>query len=162
MVEYIPAGRNQRPIKRTPFAPSAEERAVLANEMHDIEPTNLIRQNVLWDEAWIKSTWNDCHKWLHQTFIQYNHSGEHDADMGEWCSERELERWVRASTRYKTSASNTIICYPTIMVYSICLLEQSDFESIGREIQKGTGVDSSIADGSKATKQKRGKCKKTT
>jgi hypothetical protein len=79
--------------------------------------------------------------------------------MGEWCSQKELEHWVQA-TKYKTEASNTIIRYPTVMVYSICLLDQSDFESVGREIPKGTGVDSSIADGTKAAKQKRGKYKK--
>jgi hypothetical protein len=38
MVEYVHAGQNQRPIKRTPFAPSCEEWEVLANKMHDIEP----------------------------------------------------------------------------------------------------------------------------
>jgi hypothetical protein len=43
MVEYVHAGQNSRPIKRTPFAPSCEEWAVLANETHDIEPTNLTR-----------------------------------------------------------------------------------------------------------------------
>jgi hypothetical protein len=64
---------------------------------------------------------------------------------------KELECWVRA-TRYKTAASNTIIYYPTVMVYSICLLDQSDFESVGREMPKGTGVDSSITDGTKAAK----------
>jgi hypothetical protein len=159
MVEYVTAGRNQRPVKRTPFAPSSEEWAVLANETHDIEPTNLSRRNILRDEAWIKATWNDCRKWLHQTFVQYNRSGQHDADMGEWCSPKELERWVRA-TKYKTAASNTIIRYPTVMVYSICLLDQSDFESVGRKMPKGTGVDSSIADGTKATKRKRGKYNK--
>ncbi len=83
--------------------------------------------------------------------MQYNHSGQHDADMGEWCSEKELGHWVRA-TRYKTAASNTIIRYPTVMVYSICLLDQSNFESVGREMLKGTGVDSSITDGTKAAK----------
>ncbi len=58
--------------------------------------------------------------------------------------QKELERWVRA-TRYKAAASNTIIRYPTIIVYSICLLDQSDFESIGREMRKGNGVDGSKA-----------------
>jgi hypothetical protein len=38
IMEYVHAGQNQRPIKRTPFAPSCEEWAVLANKMHDIEP----------------------------------------------------------------------------------------------------------------------------
>jgi hypothetical protein len=159
MVQYVSTGRNQRPVKRTPFAPSSEEWAVLANETHDIKPTNQSRKSIIRDEMWIKATWNDCRKWLHQTFVQYNCSGQHDADMGEWCSPKELEHWVRA-TKYKTAASNTIIRYPTVMVYSICLFDQSDFESIGREMPKGTGVDSSIADGTKAAKQKRGQYKK--
>jgi len=158
MVQYVAGGRD-RPVKKTPFVPSSAEWATLANETHDIEPTNLLRRSVLRDEAWIKATWNDCRKWLHQTFIQYNRSGQHDADMGEWCSPKELERWIRA-TKYKTAASNTIIRYPTVMVYSICLFEQTDFESIGREMPKGTGADCSIADGTKAAKRKRGKYKK--
>jgi hypothetical protein len=71
--------------------------------------------------------------------------------MGELCSRKELKCWVQA-TKYKTAASNTIIWYPIIMVSSIYLLDQSDFESIGREMPKGTGVNSSIADETKATK----------
>ncbi len=159
MVKYISPGVNRRPVKKTPFSPSAPEWAELANEAHDIEPTNLLRRGILRDEAWIKSTWNDCYRWLHQTFVQYNRSGQHDAEMGEWCSPKELERWVRA-TKYKTAGSNTIICYPTAMVYSICLLDQYYFEGIGRQMPKGIGVDCSMADGTKARKRKRGKNKK--
>jgi hypothetical protein len=49
-------------VKKPPFVPSSAEWATLANETHDIEPTNLLRRSVLRDEAWIKATWNDCHK----------------------------------------------------------------------------------------------------
>jgi hypothetical protein len=41
------------------------------------------------------------------------------------------------------------------MVYSICLFDESDFKSIGRKIPKGTGVDNSISDGTKATNKER-------
>jgi hypothetical protein len=45
------------------------------------------------------------------------------------------------------------------MVYSIAILEQSDFESIGRQMPSGTGIDASLADGSTSTRKrkKRGK-----
>ena len=100
-------------------------------------------------------------KYLHQVFLGYNRSGQHDDEMGEWCSPKEQEMWVRAAF-WKTSGSNTIIRYPTVMVYSIAVLEQSDFESIGRQMPKGTGIDSSVAGASNTTKKrkKRGKYKK--
>ncbi len=69
-------------MKKTHFVPSSDEWAVLANETHNIEPTNMARKDIIRDEAWIKQTWNDCEKWLQQTFVQYNRSGQHDADMG--------------------------------------------------------------------------------
>jgi hypothetical protein len=81
MVQYISPGVNHHPIKKTPFAPSAPEWAELAYETHNIEPTNLLWRGILRDEVWIKSTWKDCHRWLHQTFVQYNRSGQHDAEM---------------------------------------------------------------------------------
>jgi hypothetical protein len=49
------------------------------------------------------------------------------------------------------------------MVYSIAVLDQSDFESMGRQMPEGTGVDASLAgDGSTATRKwkKCGKYKK--
>ena len=50
------------------------------------------------------------------------------------------------------------------MVYSIAVLDQSDFESMGRQMPEGTGVDATLAgDGFTATsrkQKKRGKYKK--
>jgi hypothetical protein len=50
------------------------------------------------------------------------------------------------------------------MVYSIAILEQSDFESIGRQMPSGTGIDASLADGSTSTRKrkKRGKNHRNT
>jgi hypothetical protein len=46
------------------------------------------------------------------------------------------------------------------MIYSIAVLEESDFDSIGREMPKGTGVDSTLCEGTKAPKRKKNKTKK--
>jgi hypothetical protein len=101
IVQYVSRGPTERPVKKQPFQPSSSDWATLANHCHDIEPTNYARKHILRGEDWIKETWNDCRKYLHQTFIQYNRSGQHGSDMDEWCSQKELERWVRA-TNYKT------------------------------------------------------------
>jgi hypothetical protein len=131
MVEYVSAGPNMPPVKRQPYQASSAEWSALANHCHDIEPTNLSRKNILHGEEWIKETWNDCRKYLHQTFTQYHRSGQHDADMDEWCSPKELDRWVRATT-WKTPGANSVIRFPSAMVYSIAVLDLTDFEGIGR------------------------------
>ena len=160
MVAYVYDRATGGPKKKVPYEPSHDEWAELANHTHDLEPTNLARRNILRDASWIKSTWNDVQNYLHQVFLGYNRSGQHDNDMGEWCSPKEQERWVRAAF-WKTSGSNTIIRFPTVMIYSIAVLEQSDFESIGREMPKGTGIDSSVAGSTAAKKRKkRGKYNK--
>jgi hypothetical protein len=41
------------------------------------------------------------------------------------------------------------------MVYSIAILDQSDFESIGRQMPSGTGIDASLADGSTSTRKRK-------
>jgi hypothetical protein len=56
MVQYVAGGYDQHPLKKTPFVPSSAEWAMLANETHDIEPSNLLRHSVLHEEAWIKTT----------------------------------------------------------------------------------------------------------
>ena len=40
------------------------------------------------------------------------------------------------------------------MIYSIALLDQCDFESIGRKMPKGTGIDVTLGDGSIMEKYK--------
>jgi hypothetical protein len=42
-------------------------------------------------EDCFKETWNDCRKYLHQTFVLYNWPGQHDAEMDEWSSPKELD-----------------------------------------------------------------------
>ena len=112
MVTYVSAGPNQAPVKKQPYEPSNSDWATLANHCHDIDPSNLARKNIIRGEDWVKETWNDCRKYLHQTFIQYNRSGQHDPEMDEWCSKKEMDRWVRA-TNFKTPGTffSFLICF---------------------------------------------------
>jgi len=50
--------------------------------------------------------------------------------MGEWCSPEEQQRWLRAAF-WNGGAANTIVRFPTVMIYSIAVLEEGDFQGIG-------------------------------
>jgi hypothetical protein len=157
MVAYVHDPAAGEPVKKTPWEPSSDEWEELSVQTYDIEPTNLARRNIYRDASWIKSTWNDVCKYLHQVFIQYNRSGQQSGDMGEWCSPEEQQRWVRAAF-WKGSGTNTIVRFPTPMIYSIAVLDQSDFEGIGRSMPEGTGLDNSVtAAGTSAHARKRKK-----
>jgi hypothetical protein len=86
MVQYVSPGLNLMLVKRQPYQASAPEWSTLANHCHDIDSTNMTHKSIICGEDWIKELLNDCHKYLHQTFLQYNCSGQHDAEMDEWCS----------------------------------------------------------------------------
>jgi hypothetical protein len=164
MVQYVSAGSDRPPIKKNPYQASQTEWAFLANFTHDLEPTNLSWQGIIREEDWIKSTWTDCRKYLHQMFINYNRSGQHDNGMDEWGSQKELERWCRAASWKPKAGSgqSTIIRYTSTMIYSIAVLELSDFEGIGRKIPKSTGVDATVKNGAKASRRQRNKKRKTS
>jgi hypothetical protein len=46
------------------------------------------------------------------------------------------------------------VCFQQALIYSIALLDQSDFESIGHKLPKGASVDASLCDGTLAPKHK--------
>jgi len=60
--------------------------------------------------------------------------------------------------------ANSVIRFPSAMVYSITMLEEKDFESIGWQMPCGTGVDASMDGdtGRGQKRKKRGKYKKKT
>jgi len=163
MVKYVPAGPDMPPVKKNPYQASSTEWAFLANFTHDLEPTNLSRQGIIRGEDWIKSTWTDCRKYLHQMFLNYNRSGQHDDDMDEWGSQKEMERWCRAAAWKPKAGSGqgSIIRYSSAMIYSIAVLELSDFEGIGRKMPKGAGVDATVRNGAQAPRHERKKRKVT-
>ncbi len=87
MVNYVLMGSNSMPVKKQPYQANSSEWAYLANYTHNLEPTNLSRQKIIRGVDWIKSTWTDCRKYLHQMFLQYNHSGQNDSEKDEWGSQ---------------------------------------------------------------------------
>jgi hypothetical protein len=56
-----------------------------------------------------------------------------------------------------------MVWYPMVMMHSICLLDEGDFEGIGRQMPSGTGIDNSVMDGDGAAcaKRRRGKYRAT-
>ncbi len=88
MVEYFSPGVDEIPMKKNPYQASSPDWAYLATFTNDLEPTNLTRRIILCGKDWIKFTWTDCCKYLHQMFVNYNHSGQHNDDMDEWGSEK--------------------------------------------------------------------------
>jgi hypothetical protein len=108
MVAYVYDATVGRSVKKSPWEYSSDKWEELSNQTYDIEPKNMARQNIYRDASWIKSTWNDVQKYLHQVFIQYNRSGQQSGDMGEWCSPAEQQRWVRAAS-WKGGSTNTML-----------------------------------------------------
>jgi hypothetical protein len=153
MVQYISNGTSGQPVKKQPYQASSSEWAYLANYTHDLEPTNLSRRHIIRGADWIKSTWCDCHKYLHQMYLQYNHSGQNDSEKDEWGSQAEYKRWVRAA-HWKTPGSNSIIRYMQAMIYAIAVLDLCDLQSIGRKMPAGQGLDATVKDGVLAPKHK--------
>jgi hypothetical protein len=144
MVAYEADPVSGKPRKKTPWESNGEEWEELSVQTYDIDPYNLGRRHIYRDAAWIKSTWNDVRKYLYQVFQQYNRSGQCSGDMGEWCSP-EQQRWVRAAF-WKGGSTITMVHFPTVMIYSIAVLQQGDFEGISRSMPAGTGADNSVSD----------------
>ena len=153
MVQYVASASHEAPVKKQPYQASSSEWSYLANYTHDLEPTNLSRKHIIRGADWIKSTWGDCRKYLHLMFLQYHRSGQNDNEKDEWGSQTEYKRWVRAA-HWKTTGSNSIIRYTQAMIYSVAVLDLCDFESIGRKMPKGQGVDATVNDGTLAPKHK--------
>jgi hypothetical protein len=86
-------------------------------------------------------------------FLQYNRSGQNDHEKDEWGSQTEYKRWVHAA-HWKNAGSNSVIRYTEAMIYSVSVLDLRDFESIGRKMPTGQGVDGTVDNGSLAPKHK--------
>lgn len=144
MVEYSSPRIHLPPLKKNPYQPSATEWSYLATFAHDLESTNHTRKQIIRGEDWIKYTWTDCHKYLHQKFINYNRSGQHVDDKDEWGPETDLRHWLRAA-KWNPSIAGSIIWFTSVMIYSIIVLDIYDFEAIGWKMLKGMGVDATMA-----------------
>ncbi len=66
MVQYTTLSPNSRPVKKCPYVTSSSEWAYLAAFTHDVDPTNVTRRNIIRGPDWIKSTWGEVRRYLHQ------------------------------------------------------------------------------------------------
>ncbi len=153
MLQYVPSPNGSCPVKKFPYVESAPEWSCLATYTQEIEPTNYIRKNIIRGPDWIKTQWCEICKSLHQMFLQYNRSGQHDPEMDEWGSDKECRQWARAAS-WRAPGTNSSVCFQQAMVYSIALLDQCNFESIGHKLPKGIAIDALLADGTLAPKHK--------
>jgi hypothetical protein len=95
------------------------------------------------DGAWIKDYWTKMRGFLSLIYVDYERSGKNNNKEGEgeieWMGKGEQERWV-----YHIGTKNRL--NDQVTTYSYGLLDQADFEdSLGKEMHKGTGVDSSLS-----------------
>jgi hypothetical protein len=153
MVQYFSPNPSSRPIKKSPYVASSSEWSYLASFTNELDPCNWGCKTIIRGPDWIKSTWADIRKYLHQMFVQYHRSGQHDPDMDEWMSEKENKCWARAAG-WKTRETNNVIRHQQAMIYSIAVLNLCDFESIGCKMPKGTRFDASINNGSTVEKHR--------
>lgn len=136
----------QYELKDGKSVPVAPVRAVkpqctnLAQYCKDINPTNLDRRNIRRDGAWIKEKWLDLKRNMSLCFADFNRSGKHSNDDEaevEWLSEEECNRWIR----WATSKGRN---FPGALAYSFCLMDRSDYESMGKQLEPGAGRDCSL------------------
>jgi hypothetical protein len=69
MVQYVSVSRNSRPVKKCPYVASSAEWSYLATFTHELDPANLSRKNIIRGPDWIKATWGEVRKYLHQVFF---------------------------------------------------------------------------------------------
>jgi hypothetical protein len=96
-------------------------------------------------ERQIKEIWNDSRKYLHQTFQQYYCSGQHPPRRSICGFEQLLGKHF--------PGQNSLIYFPSAMVYSIAVLDVTNFEGIGRHMPDGSGINASSSCAAKGKKR---------
>lgn len=69
MLQYGTIQQGLRPVKKFPYAASGPEWAYLATLMQELEPTNMLRMNIIRGPDCIKMHWGEVRKNLHQMFL---------------------------------------------------------------------------------------------
>mmetsp|Transcript_12033 Transcript_12033/g.27014 ORF Transcript_12033/g.27014 Transcript_12033/m.27014 type:complete len:236 (+) Transcript_12033:90-797(+) len=90
--------------------------------------------------AWIKDKWTPLKSILVQVFISFNRSGQQtgrDEAEVEWMSDEECRRWC-----FHSGDKNRH--HPDVNCYAYAIMEKADFASMGKEMPKGAGRDSSM------------------
>ena len=131
-----------QPKKKNPYEAVSEDLSAIAAHCHELDPTDTCRANIVRDGEWIKKKWTECRGALYPIFTDFERSGRQRASNDEWMSPAEQIRWVYHAGKAKLS--------PMVMMYSIIIFEKADFESLGRELPVGTGIDNSLIGGSQS------------
>ena len=139
-VKYELDPATSQPRKKNPYEPLEEELSGIAAHCHELDPSDTSRANVIRDGEWIKKKWTECRGALYPIFTDFERSGRQKATNDEWMSPVEQLRWIYHAGKAKLS--------PMVMMYSIVIFEKADFESLGRELPMGTGIDNSLIGGS--------------
>ena len=126
-----------------PWVSASPDTETLFSKCKDLNPCDDSRANIHRDGAWIKDYWTKLRGFLSLIYVDYERSGKNNNKEGEgeieWMGIGEQARWV-----YHAGTKNRL--NDQVTTYSYGLLDQADFaDSLGKEMQKGTGVDSSLS-----------------
>ena len=143
LIGYKHDDKTNRPAPVVPWVSASPDTETLFSKCKDLNPCDDSRANIHRDGAWIKDYWTKLRGFLSLIYVDYERSGKNNNKEGEgeieWMGIREQVRWV-----YHAGTKNRL--NDQVTTYSYGLLDQADFaDSLGKEMQKGTGVDSSLS-----------------
>ena len=143
LIGYKHDDKTNRPVPVVPWVSASPDTETLFSKCKDLNPCDDSRANTHRDGAWIKDYWTKLRGFLSLIYVDYERSGKNNNKEGEgeieWMGIGEQARWV-----YHAGTKNRL--NDQVTTYSYGLLDQADFEdSLGKEMQKGTGVDSSLS-----------------
>ena len=145
LIKYRHDEQSGRPVPVIPFRSASEETETLFSKCKELNPTNMDRSRIIRDGAWVKQLWTQQRGALAAIHSDFHRSGQQsgrgEAEM-DWMSAAEQARWVY-------HASNKSRLNDTATTYSFAIFDKADFEeNLGKEMQGGAGVDSSLSGGS--------------
>jgi len=139
-IQYIFKDGVSQPMN--PFKAISPDLTAIAARVHDMNPTDVTRSNIIRDGAWIKEWWTKLKGYLSSIYLDFDRSGRDKAAQGEaeldWQSETEVCRWVYHSNKPMQTK------YPQVITYAYAIMVKEDFETLGKVMEPGTGRDSSV------------------
>jgi hypothetical protein len=130
---------NGQPV--VPYSPISAQMTGLAAVCNELRPTLMSRKDIARDGTWVKTLWRKTKGTLSAVFEDFTRSGTHRspnmADV-EWNDATEQARWVRQCNKNHRT-------YPDVSAYAYAIMDESDFQSLGKVQAPGAGRDDSIA-----------------
>ncbi|KAJ1396670.1 hypothetical protein B484DRAFT_407277, partial [Ochromonadaceae sp. CCMP2298] len=123
-----------------PYRPVHAEVTALAACCHELNPCNQTRKDIQRTREWLKTAWRNLKGTLHVIMVDFTRSGNRvdpkERDVA-WLNQGEMERWVRCANSNHRS-------YPDVSAYAYGVMDKSDFETIGKGMEKGSGRDDGV------------------